>query len=232
MSLVALTGFLAGSLHVVSGPDHLTAVAPLAAASSRASWQSGLRWAGGHSLGVVLIGCLLYAFRSSLPLEAYSNWAERLVGVTLCGIGVWTLRRALSRRLHIHTHAHGDSQHVHFHLHSERTAHPPAAATPHAHAHAAFGIGTLHGLAGSSHFFAVLPTLALPSLPEVVIYLTCYTLGTMLAMAGFAELIGRVVTATSRVGLVPYRILLGTLAFSALGTGVYWIWATGRVPAA
>lgn len=227
MSLVALTGFLAGSLHVVSGPDHLTAVAPLAAASVRASWRSGLRWACGHSLGVVLIGCLFYALRSRLSIEAYSDWAERLVGVTLCGLGLWTLRRALSRRLHVHTHSHGDDHHVHFHLHSERTAHAPASTAPHAHAHAAFGIGTLHGLAGSSHFFAVIPTLALPGMTEVVMYLVSYTLGTMVAMAGFAEVIGRVVQATSRTGLVPYRLLLGALAFSALGTGVYWIWATG-----
>ena len=227
MSLVALTGFLAGSLHVISGPDHLTAVAPLAAASASAPWRSGLRWACGHSLGVVLIGFILYAFRSALPIEAYSDWAERLVGVTLCGIGLWTLRRALSRRLHIHTHAHGDDQHVHFHLHSARTSHPPTVSSAHAHAHAAFGIGTLHGLAGSSHFFAVIPTLALPGMTEVVIYLSTYTVGTILAMAGFAELVGRVVVATSRFGLIPYRMLLGTLALFALGTGVYWIWTTG-----
>lgn len=230
MSLVAFTGLLAGSLHVVTGPDHLTAVAPLAAASARASWRSGLRWACGHSLGVVMIGCLIYAMRSKLAVEAYSDWAERLVGVTLLVVGLWTLRRALSRRLHVHTHTHGDSQHVHFHLHSKRTAHAPSAASSHAHAHAAFGIGTLHGLAGSSHFFAILPTLALPSVTDVVIYLSAYTLGTMLAMAGFAELIGRVVEATSRAGLVPYRILLGTLAVFALATGAYWIWSTGWNP--
>lgn len=229
MSLVALTGLLAGALHVVSGPDHLTAVAPLAAASARSPWRAGFRWAWGHSLGVGLVGILFYQLRSVVAWEQFSSWAERLVGVTLCGIGVWTLRRAFSRRLHAHTHRHGEDQHVHLHFHADGTAHPPTQTGPHAHSHAAFGIGTLHGLAGSSHFFAVLPTLALPGMVQVVVYLSAYAVGTVLAMAGFAELVGRLIAATSRFGLVPYRLGLGALSLTAVGTGAYWIWSTGAV---
>jgi len=55
--LAILTGLLAGGVHVLSGPDHLAAVAPLAV-QDRSAWRSGLRWGLGHSSGVLLVGVL------------------------------------------------------------------------------------------------------------------------------------------------------------------------------
>ena len=39
--LLAFAGLSAGGLHVLAGPDHLAAVAPLAADSSRRRWLAG-----------------------------------------------------------------------------------------------------------------------------------------------------------------------------------------------
>ena len=83
-----LTGFAAGAAHVWSGPDHLAALAPLAADRPARSWLAGARWGAGHSLGVVVIGLLALAFREALPMETLSSWSERLVGVMLFGIGL------------------------------------------------------------------------------------------------------------------------------------------------
>lgn len=223
MILAFLTGLLAGAIHVVTGPDHLAAIAPLAASEREKPWKTGARWGLGHSGGVLLVGLLLLFARSKLPVERLSAGAEIVVGVTLLGIGFWGFRRALSRQLHAHTHRHGSHQHVHIHLHGRSTAHAPAEGVRHHHQHAAWAVGTLHGLAGGSHFFAVLPALALPGVVPSVTYLVGYGASTILAMSAFAELIQHMTLGASRWGVRPYRIALGTLACISMGTGAYWI---------
>ena len=72
--ILALAGFFAGLVHVFSGPDHLTAVAPWAVTQQRRAWLSGLRWGLGHTAGVFLVGILLILFRELLPLDQISTW--------------------------------------------------------------------------------------------------------------------------------------------------------------
>jgi len=95
MMIAAFTGLIAGAVHVWSGPDHLAAIAPLAARRRQAAWSPGLRWGFGHSAGVALVGLLSLWLRDLLPLDLLSTWGERLVGVMLFGIGLWALRKAL-----------------------------------------------------------------------------------------------------------------------------------------
>ncbi|MBI1841190.1 MAG: High-affinity nickel transporter [Verrucomicrobia bacterium] len=223
MILAFLTGCLAGTLHVVSGPDHLAALAPLAASGRERPWKAGLKWGFGHSAGVALVGLILLLSKERLHIDLFSAWAEVLVGVALCGVGVWGLRRALSRQLHLHVHAHGDRQHIHFHTHSPETRHRANDPAAHQHGHAALAVGTLHGFAGSSHFFGVLPALALPGVAAGAIYLLGYSAGTIAAMSLYSEGIHRLTTAALRFGLRPYRIALSLLATVSLGTGLFWI---------
>ena len=77
-------GLAAGLLHVFSGPDHLAAVAPLAAdAERRRQWRTGLQWGIGHTTGVLLIALLLLLLRERLPLDLISGLqrANRRCGV-------------------------------------------------------------------------------------------------------------------------------------------------------
>src|SRR5690349_7058951 len=105
--LSAAAGFIAGLVHVFSGPDHLSAVEPLAMVDRRrTSWLAGAKWGAGHAAGVILIGALLIFFRELLPIEQISAWSERLVGLMLIAIGIWGVRLAFSRRLHVHEHQH------------------------------------------------------------------------------------------------------------------------------
>ncbi|MBN9690007.1 MAG: sulfite exporter TauE/SafE family protein [Verrucomicrobia bacterium] len=219
--LVPLAGFAAGFLHVLSGPDHLAAVAPLAARAHQGAWKTGARWGVGHSAGVALVGLLALGLREALPVEALSAWSERLVGVMLIGIGVWSLRQAARIQIHTHAHTHdGEThEHVHFHPGEKAKAHE---ATPHSHTHAAVGIGTLHGLAGSSHFLGVLPALALPSTSAAVVYLLAFAAGTVLAMAGFSSALGLFARRLGSGGR-GYRGLMQTCAAAAIGIGAWWL---------
>src|SRR5262249_41869999 len=145
-----------------------------------------VRWGLGHSAGVALVGLLSLLLRDLIPQQFLSTWGERLVGVMLIGIGCWALAKAL--KVHAHEHEHDGDRHVHIHAHSQTVAHDRPEA--HQHSHAAFGIGILHGLAGSSHFLGVLAMLALPTKTQAVAYLGGFAGGTVASMAIFASVMG------------------------------------------
>ncbi len=190
----ALAGLATGLVHVLSGPDHLAAVAPLSADPDRLQWRAGLQWGLGHTAGVMVIGLLLISVRQALPIEAISAYSERIVGVALLIVGVWGFARA--RRRHPH-------------------AHPAAGAS--------FAMGTLHGLAGSSHLFGVLPALALPTQWAAFAYLGGFGVGAVLAMTAFSAIVGTVAVRARRRGVNAYRGVLYACSLSAVVVGGFWL---------
>lgn len=212
-----LAGLAAGSVHVLSGPDHLAAMAPLGAGGRR-GWRVGASWGLGHAAGVALLGVLILILRDRWETTLLSAWAERLVGVVLVGLGLWGLRKALSPWLHAHTHRHGEQ--VHSHVHWHRPGAGQDSPSQHHHRHASFLVGSLHGVAGGSHLLGVLPTLALPSTAGAFAYLSGYAAGTIAAMSLFAGLLGR---ATRERGPLLRQVVLGTFSGVAIVVGGFWL---------
>src|SRR5687768_2979900 len=105
MTFAFFAGLAAGLLHVFSGPDHLAAVAPLAADTERGQWKTGLQWGVGHTAGVLLIAVLLLLVRDQLPLEWISANSERLVGVALILVGAWGVWKASRAGFKPHAHS-------------------------------------------------------------------------------------------------------------------------------
>ena len=221
--IAAITGFVAGSVHVWSGPDHLAAIAPLAARKKRGyGWLPGARWGVGHSAGVALVGLLSLWLRDLLPVDLLSTWGERLVGLMLFAIGAWTLRKVFM--IHAHEHEHEGDRHLHLHAHGRKVAHEKMEAHQH-HTHAAFGIGMLHGLAGSSHFLGVLPVLAFRTQFQAISYLLTFCLGTILSMAAFSWFMGLLASRCSEASTKVYRGLMTLCAATALLVGCFWLFA-------
>ncbi|MBA3686088.1 MAG: hypothetical protein H0W72_12745 [Planctomycetes bacterium] len=241
--LAALVGgCLAGALHVVSGPDHLAAIAPLAVRRPGRAWSTGLRWGLGHGAGSATICATAWACGLFAQAEIASAWSERAVGLVLIGIGAWSLWRVRSDRRSGHVHTHGAIAHAHAHQHRaaalidlggiaragipapvDRTRLPltlfPASA--HGHRHSPFAIGALHGLAGGSHLVVVVPALALPW-PQAAGYCAAFGLASIAAMVAFAGGLG--VFADRIAGL--QRIHLGlqvVVAFIAIAIGSWWL---------
>lgn len=223
------TGVLAGVLHVVSGPDHLAAVAPLAAGDRTRAWRQGLMWGIGHSSGTWILAAVALAFREALNVDAISTWSERIVGLVLIAIGIWSLQRALRTRVHIHAHTHDGSTHVHAHAHDTATAHAPHNAhsrAPHSHTHGALGVGTIHGLAGTSHLLGVLPALALPTRTGAVSYVIAFGLGSIIAMTLFAAAVGVLASRSGKLGPRAGQRFVVAASVLAMCVGVYWIFVS------
>ena len=84
-------------------------------------------------------------------------------------------------------------------------------------------IGTLHGLAGSSHVWGVLPALAFDTQTQAVCYLTAYGLGTIAAMASFSSIIGLIAQGSVASGNNVYRALMYTCSVAAVVIGGFWL---------
>jgi sulfite exporter TauE/SafE len=225
--VVSTSGLIAGALHVLAGPDHLAAIAPLAADSRRSLWRSGLLWGVGHTGGVLVVGALVLALRGLLPIDHLSAVSERVVGIALIVVGLWGLRRAVRARLHVHAHDHDGAAHTHVHVHDETHRHQPdragLGADAHDHVHASFLFGVLHGFAGSSHVFGILPALALPTRAASVTYMVAYGIGTVVAMTIFSSCIGLAAARARSYGVVFYRTLLYACSAAAIVVGGVWL---------
>ena len=228
--LPALSGFFAGVAHVASGPDHLAAVAPLAVGRRRSFSAAlvGATWGLGHGLGVLAVGALGQLVKGAFGIGAVTAWAEVLVGLFLIGLGAWTIRRSYRVTLHEHTHAHDGGEHTHLHVHDAGAAPGHAhetghARAPHEHHHAALGIGVVHGLAGSSHLYGVLPSLAMGG-SQAAMYLIGYLLAAVAAMAAFGAAVGWIsrVAGTRRVPLA-----MRLAGWVCVGVGMAWIGLSG-----
>jgi ABC-type nickel/cobalt efflux system permease component RcnA len=225
LSALVFAGLTAGAIHALSGPDHLAAVAPLTVANREDATKIGLLWGLGHAAGIAVIGVAVFLLRGFLDLEALSAWSERAVGLLLVAVGIWGLRKAFRNWFHTHEHKHGSETHTHVHFHQQTHdgADSYAGRSTHKHSHASLGIGLLHGVAGTSHFFGVLPALALPSTLAAVCYLCGYGLGNLLAMGGFGWLMGAVSGHAKRWGAFLSQVALGACSLISLAIGGIWL---------
>jgi sulfite exporter TauE/SafE len=234
--LPIIFGFLAASIHVLAGPDHLAAIAPMALRTRFRPWMIGMSWGLGHLTGMLIIGILFYFFRDLIPVDFISLNSERIVGLLLILIGVWAIFRLYTYKSvspHKHAHTHQDeSGHVYLHTHDHEHSSP----VKHTHPEnsiekqtyfAALGIGILHGLAGFSHIFHLLPTLALPGKFEAAMYLFGFGGGTLVAMIGFSIVLGFIgkFSNQTRKDLV-FKSVNSLAAVSAIGIGFFWLWNT------
>jgi len=217
----ALLGFTAGSIHVLTGPDHLAAVSPLAIENKDKATIVGFKWGLGHTGGVCLLGFLALGLREIMPLNFISGYSERIIGIILIGIGLWGIKKAYFNKVHVHYHEHDGISHIHFHSHGKEMSHDSHKA--HSHMHAAFAVGIMHGFAGTSHIFGILPALAFTSRIDAVIYLLFFGIGTVAAMTVFASIIGYISKKLEVKGTIIIQRMLASFSAAAIFIGFYWI---------
>lgn len=191
----AWTGFLAGCLHTLSGPDHLAALAPLSIGRSRVeSAVVGALWGCGHDAGQVIFGLLFLGLKDRLHIEIIRTWSTRVVGLTLLVIGALGIREASEAPTPCVALDNGErdvsmlDQHRHQHQH-----HPTVETTlPGGKTKvnfATFATGIVHGLQPDA-LMMILPALALPSRVAGAAFLGMFLVGTVVSMGSYTALIG------------------------------------------
>lgn len=236
------TALLLGSLHAFEA-DHMAAVTSFAVRRPglRDSVRFAVRWAAGHGGAIVLVGATLLFLGVRLP-ESTEHWLERLVGLVMIGLGLWTIRGAA--RLHAHTHTHGSAEHAHVHSHPDaahahahaaHAAHASHAATarggedahahPHAHphAHASTAVGLVHGLAGSGGAVALIPVVGFESPLRGVVFLLLFAVGTIAAMAVYGLIAGVIVRRTADSSVNWAQWLARVTGAATVVIGLVWL---------
>jgi len=226
-----IAGLLTAIIHVITGPDHLAAVLPFAIESKRKAWKVGLFWGVGHLMGMVSIGVLFLIFKDLIPIDTISLHSERLVGIVLIGIGIWSFIRIFrTKKKHKHLHVHAEQSvaiHSHEHQHQHHQGHTHVHQQPLKQNYlSSLSIGILHGLAGIAHFLLFFPVLAFETALDSWFYIAGFAGGTIFAMTTFGFVIGRV-TGFSGTNHNPnffngIRLAAGLLALSI---GCYWLFA-------
>ncbi len=192
---------------IVSRERHLGAAAKV-----------GLVWGLGHSLTVMLVGGAIIVFKLTVPVRL-GLMMEFAVALVLIVLGLSTMngivRQAIERlagrpthpsaglAVHTHPHAHEGSIHHHVHVHPYDAGTGGGLKALH-HDHrlpssdmlrvrrplaTAFGVGLVHGLAGSAAI-ALLVLSAIPQAAWGVLYLGVFGAGTMLGMGMITTAVG------------------------------------------
>ncbi|CAJ1972968.1 unnamed protein product [Sphenostylis stenocarpa] len=180
----AWTGFFAGCLHTLSGPDHLAALAPLSIGRTRMeSAAVGALWGCGHDAGQVLFGLIFLILKDKLHIEIIRTWGTRVVGLTLLIIGAMGIREASE----VHTPRvaleSGECDASVYESHDNPTVGKKKIGF------ATFATGIVHGLQPDA-LMMVLPALALPSRLAGAAFLVMFLIGTVMAMGSYTVFIG------------------------------------------
>jgi high-affinity nickel permease len=218
--LVALAiAFVLGLRHA-SDPDHLVAVSSLVAGDHgdvRAATRLGAWWGAGHALTLLVVGLPLIAFKERLPAWV-ERGAETGVGIVILLLAARVIVKWARGDYRAGPHRHAEHDHRHLRR-GEGSAHH------HRHVRSprqAFGIGMLHGLAGTGAV-VVLLIAALPGRLEAAAALAVFAPMSILSMAAFTTAFAWVLT---RPVVAPlYRTVL-VPALGAFGL-VFGLWYAG-----
>ncbi len=231
--MLTATALALGFLHGL-GADHLMAIAALAvhgergprASAAQRPFGVALRFAMGHALLLLVGAGAVLVLGWQIP-EIVERGGERVGGVVLVGMGLFTLWVVASERLYGHSHAHGhhvhhEAAHVHWHFHfGRREAHP----APQAHSHGAGVLGAVFAVSGLRALTLLAPTLhgqGAASLTMLFYLVVVFALGILLSMSLFGIVLARVLG----IPWVVRSLGRGAAALTALGSiglGMYWI---------
>lgn len=85
------TGVALGIVHVLTGPDHLSALAAMTTGSSWRAFALGIRWGCGHSIGLIIMALIFFAAGQSINLNEVGGYLNYVVGAFMIGLGFWTV---------------------------------------------------------------------------------------------------------------------------------------------
>lgn len=219
-------GFVLGVAHALDA-DHLAAVAAMIDRRDgpRMLVFRGAAWGLGHTVALFVVCTSVVFF--GLSISGNVEYAlELAVGVMIVTLGLRVLDKLRRERIHIHLHEHDGSRHIHAHSHAEDTGSHEHSRHDHAHAAAGsqiatFGVGLLHGAAGSAGLL-ILTIAATDSLLQAVFYFVTFGIGSLVGMAALTGMASLPLTMVQR-GAQWMKTA------TALATGGLAVWIGGSL---
>jgi len=175
--ILLLYALYEGLLHAFEA-DHILAVTNIVSQRNNlfSAVKDGIFWGLGHTSTIFLVGVIMIVFKVHIPDGAFSYF-EAAVGLMLIIVASYRLflflrdeQTALSFHKHKHEHA-GENKHLHTHIHLKgKNLHK-----------ASYGIGIVHGLAGSGTLVVLIMT-QIESVANSILYLVIFGLGSIVGM--------------------------------------------------
>lgn len=159
-----LTGLYLGAIHIFTSPDHLAALIPLSLMDSKKSWKVGLLWGLGHLIGLLLLGVLLFYFKSLVNIDSFSHYGVLYISLLLILIGIWVIYKS-----------------------NKITINPTPQTSKHL-SRISIGTGVLHGFAGFSHIYSLAPTISMKDV-EFFNYFGGFAFGSIASVILFTYLL-------------------------------------------
>ena len=224
-------GFFLGMRHATDA-DHIIAVTTIASRQRtvRHAALIGAAWGIGHTLTVMIVGCLIAWFGMVISPQLGLSM-ELCVGLMLVLLGVWNLNAYKpwffsptqpGGRDRAHPHSHGDFDVSQARLDSrfgKRKFYQ--AIRP-------FVVGVVHGLAGSAAVaLLVLPMIRNPS--WTIAYLAVFGLGTVMGMMLITSAIAFPIAARAGHSALMNRRLSFAAGLLSVGFGTFMIYEIGFV---
>ncbi|HXN12883.1 MAG TPA: hypothetical protein VN865_07260 [Candidatus Acidoferrales bacterium] len=254
---IALLGLLLGMRHATD-PDHVIAVTTILSRERRLAVAAriGVVWGLGHTLTVLLVGAAIIVFKIVIParLGLAMEFTVAIV-LILLGLGAAAnlVRNAATRMrggssrdeglvVHAHAHTHDGATHLHPHVHvsphedvDDAMHHDhriPAEALPSFAARRpllrSFGVGLVHGLAGSAAI-ALLVLSAIPQPLWATLYLAIFCVGTIIGMALITTAIAAPFMVASRRAARLHQGLVTGSGLLSFGFGLFLAYHIGIV---
>lgn len=159
--------------------DHLSAVSNIVTKrnSPFLAMKDGVFWGLGHSSSIFVVGIIMLVLRYAIPVKSFQIM-EGGVGLMIIGLGVFRYIQFIKHTPHTHVHQHKGVTHTHEHRHDDPSHH---------HLHKlSYGVGIIHGLAGSGVLIAAAMA-AMTSVASALLFLLVFSMGCtagMLVAAG------------------------------------------------
>jgi cytochrome c biogenesis protein CcdA len=174
--LLLLYALYEGILHAFEA-DHVLAITNIVSRRNKIfpAIKDGIFWGLGHTSTIFLIGVVMILFKVHIPEDSFSYF-EAAVGLMLILVASYRLYiffREEEIIIHRHHREHkGENKHLHTHLHLKgKNLHKTS-----------YGIGIVHGLAGSGALVVLIMT-QIQSVMNSLLYLVIFGLGSIIGMS-------------------------------------------------
>lgn len=175
--ILLLYALYEGLIHALEA-DHILAVTNIVSQRTKIlpAIKDGAFWGLGHTSTIFLVGVIMIVFKVHIPAGAFSYF-EAAVGFMLIIVASYRLFLFLRDEqtaipFHKHTREHaGVNKHLHTHIQlKDKNLHKTS-----------YGIGIVHGLAGSGTLVVLIMT-QIESVANSILYLTIFGLGSIAGM--------------------------------------------------